>query len=155
MAPLTFEVSLLERLPSDGFVVLTPFEHCQRERCPHDVLAQGPAHILVVDWCFTVDRNAGVAPRQQRLGEGRIQQAFIEEHGNHPAAPDFRERLVGAEGNEEEPVAAIETGYQHDGMPAGVPHGVGAEGLVAADLGCLDWPARRLAEIGGENTEDD
>ena len=84
---------------------------------------------------------------------GLIQQCFVEEQRNHPAAPDFRKRLVGAYGDEEEPVAAIESAFQHDGMPVGFLHCEGAERLVAADHSSLDRPARCLAEIGGqENT---
>ena len=53
--------------------------------------------------------------------EVRIQQTLVEEHRDQPVAPQFRQAGVGAEGNEEEPVMAIETAFPHNGMPVGVP----------------------------------
>ena len=72
-----------------------------------------------------------MTPGKKRTGELRIQQAFVEEQRNHPVAPDFRKRLVGTDGDEEEPVASIESAFQYDGMPVGIPHGEGSECLMA------------------------
>ena len=52
------EVSLLWRLPGDGVLLLIPFDHRQGQRGAHDILAQGPARILVVDPCAAVDGYA-------------------------------------------------------------------------------------------------
>jgi hypothetical protein len=40
-------------------------------------------------------------------------------------------------------------------LPLGVPDGELAEGLMATDHGSLDRPARHLAEIGGQDIEDE
>jgi hypothetical protein len=70
--------------------------------------------------------------------------------------PEWRqESSVRAKCGFSSPFVAIESAFQHDGMPVGVPHGEGAECLVAADHGSADRSARRLAEIGSQDVEDE
>ena len=82
----------------------------------------------------SIDREAGVLPSEDLVGEVGIQQTLVEEQGDDTATPDLSEGGGGPEGDEEEGVVAVETALQDDRVPVGVPHAELAESLRRLSL---------------------